>query len=741
MSHVPGPARVAVLQATPERSDRALVFDAALAAVDLPARLEAARAAASVPAADLPVVIKVELTATAAGDPAGTDPWTVARLVDHLARLGFTQVVVGDTRDELDLWLENRDPHVAAELLGFDGSTPDGAFYEVADLSQDLVEVDWPAGSVLAGSRLPRAWVQAGFRLLVGGCRTHPTQGFALATDNLLRLLPLRDKGYHYRARLDPADLAPDLLRAAPPDLVLVDAWTAGQGERATPTPTRTLFVGGPVHLVDHAVAARMGLDPATNPGLAGLLRQPGLPPGHQVLGSLAPWAGWQNVPAGLRRALAGVAALPEAGRILAWSRAVDPALFPFRDPVDEQLHGALAGLHQAAADNPLLRLGLSGLYAAVATGTATTDALRVLTDKEALPWREVPLGIDPEQYGPDDFASVIAYLEPLEELIAQTPADEAGLSWRYLDGSVLFCWSQELGVPFERWVERVDVSRAVQFMNDYIGGACVVVERDEAGRALRQCTRTIYLPQPNFMALYGGPRIDVCKLEIARYQDVALPAGAHTAEHKVWWRTVRSPNASATYDDGSVSFRRLPDGGTQVVVVARQQFRLPPFWELVDMDRFPLARDRIVAWAYREYFQQTIANFEARYEGRPHRIGRAWDPDRGEQDGPAAPDTVDRLRQAVERLRVDLPAPPDLDGALQRTLGRVDAAPTHVDEDGFAHFEAAPPLPGPRWSDLVDPGRVAVGRQRLRSALAGLGRFMGDLGRAVERDLGGGGR
>ena len=85
--------------------------------------------------------------------------------------------------------------------------------------------------------------------------------------------------------------------------------------------------------------------------------------------------------------------------------------------------------------------------------------------------------------------------------------------------------------------------------MKDYIGGQTVAIHRDGEGRVTHQAERNVYLPQPNWLVLYGGSVIDVAKLETIRYVE---------DEHKIVWRTVHSSNDSATHDDGSVRFARV---------------------------------------------------------------------------------------------------------------------------------------------------------------------------------------
>jgi hypothetical protein len=124
--------------------------------------------------------------------------------------------------------------------------------------------------------------------------------------------------------------------------------------------------------------------------------------------------------------------------------------------------------------------------------------------------------------------------------------------------------------------------------MNDYIGGDCVIVARDRAGRVTHRAERNIYLPQPKWMALVGGKLIDVEKLEHVRYS---------RARQRIFGRTLRSANGSAEFDDGIVTFARDSARATRVTIVARQKFALPLFWQAVNMDLFPEIKNFLVCF------------------------------------------------------------------------------------------------------------------------------------------------
>jgi hypothetical protein len=371
-----------------------------------------------------------------------------------------------------------------------------------------------------------------------------------------------------------------------------------------------------------------------------------------------------------------------------------DSELFPFKRDLTEKVNRASAPV----LAGPWAVWG----YAWLAAMVDGVEAWRTLFAKDALARLEVPLDLDLHSFKGVDYDDVVRYLAPLELLVKAVPPDENGLRWRYVDGSVLFHYSKVLPVDFDRFVDAVPVRNAIRWMKDYIGGHTVPIHRDRKGRVTRQAERNVYLPQPNWMVLYGGSVIDVAKLEAIHYDD---------DEHKIVWRTVHSSNDSATHDDGSVRYARVP-GGTEITVVARQEFRLPPFWQMINLDRFPEIKNRFVAAEYFKFFDETIDNFARASTGEDVQIGRAWDPLHGEEGHEQDEvDLMTRAREFVDRF------------------GHQDPGGT-VDENGFRHFDG-PQEPEP---DIADSGRFRNGFKRMSPDVSD---WWSDLARQVGKDLG----
>jgi hypothetical protein len=331
-----------------------------------------------------------------------------------------------------------------------------------------------------------------------------------------------------------------------------------------------------------------------------------------------------------------------------------------------------------------------AGLRAALELAQASAQTWATVFDKERVLRREVDLGFDPADQSDADYDAVADYMAPLETEASRARLTPSGLRWCYRGEAVLFEMSRLLNAPYDELVERVDIASAIRMMNDYIGGASAVVSRDADGRVLRQAERNVYLPQPNWLAFSGGDVIDVCKLEVIRYEG---------DWRRIAWRTIHSPNGSAVHDDGTVTYERQDGDRTFVTVRGLQEFTLPPFWAALDPWLAPAIKDALVEDSYRRFFTATLDNVEACYEGRDFRVGRDHDPADDE-----SPD--ERFKATWSAVREVLPDRP-LDTLVRQMQSRAAPQADEVDEDGFRHFagsrangaKAAEP---PAWSKAV---------------------------------------
>ena len=438
-------------------------------------------------------------------------------------------------------------------MIGYRFVTERGRSYEIVDLGANIIEVPFACGRVPSTTCLARPGVEAHFRISFAKNKTDGEFYFALGAQNLLGVLPLRDKTYHYRHRFQPGDIGVVLLRQTPVHFSLIDAFVSNHGPAGSwvprPLETRTLIASDDLLLADWSAARRLGLDPYASQINAALLREIGLPTEYEIEGSLAVYPGWKNAhpllvdSSSRRNAWVGLHRAIEP-----WMQSVNPELFPFKDAIDGRLNRLLSGLLAHIDAHPAAFWGTVGLNYGLAATHRSLEALQTLFAKDSLAWREAPLDLDLAAYQPSDYEAVVDYLEPLVELVRRTEVDRNGLRWRYLDGSVLFEFSRVIPALYDDFAARVDISKSIQFMSDYIGGTAVPVAHDPEGRITHQAERNLYLPQPNYLVLYDGKVIDVTKIECIRYQP---------DRRTIYWKTVASENDSASYDDGIVSFER----------------------------------------------------------------------------------------------------------------------------------------------------------------------------------------
>jgi uncharacterized protein (DUF362 family) len=664
--------------------------------------------------AQLRVVIKPELAGFTVASPSITDPELVEALIDHLHDRGFIDVAVVGTSDSSALRAENRDVLALSDLLGYRFITPKGRPYDVVDLADDLSETAFSADNVLHGGSISRVWLNADLRIIFTKSRTDESSGYALCLDTLIGVLPLADKNLHYRRRRHPGDVVAALLTVAPVQFCLIDAIVSahGAGGRRAPEPinTDTIIAASDIVLADFIGALKMGLDPMVSPTFARTLATHPLPLHYTVSGSIGPYAGWTNVPVLQLRAtqMRGDAGTPDR-LVEPWLQRLDAELFPLKHPLDARLNAALAGFFADADANSSSQWLLVLANMLLGLAGHAIESYRTMFDKDALFQHAVPLGIDLSTVPDDAFDRLVEELVQLELIASSAPDMSAGLRWRYVDEAVVFQYARTLPIDFNLFVERVDVARTIQFMNDYLGGVVVPLAHDGRGRPVKQAERNVYLPQPNYLVLYHGKPIDVSKLEVVDYG---------TNQHRLYWKTIGSENGSATYDDGIATFERTADG-THVTIVGRQLFTLPLFWQIFDLNLVPDIKSVLVTHAYRTFFDRTMANFEALVEGRDIRIGHPVDE--------SLPPAVEQLMPFLEQIgEILMPIMQRITGIARPIVAE---GIQRADADGFVHITPASiaqsytdenPLEIDRWAQeigrFVDGLRIAAQRDLMQS-------------------------
>jgi hypothetical protein len=491
---------------------------------------------------------------------------------------------------------------------------------------------------------------------------------------------------------------------------------------------THAFITSADALLADWAGAAKMGVDPYASPVNAASLRNIGLPEQYEIDGDLAPYPLWRNV----HPLIAHSARLRNGSDSLgpiaaAWFQSVDRELFPLKDFYSDRINSFVSPLMTRLDDNPRSFWAVVLINYAIARIDAAILAQYTMFSKNKLRRREAPLTLDLAKHDWADYEAIPGYLRPYEQLLEGFPANRMGLRWRHVDGSILFSCSHVFPLPFDNFTSAVDITRAIQYMNDYIGGATRAVRRDSRRRIVHQAERNLYLQQPNWMVFFGGEVIDVEKLETISYG---------SDRQSICWRTVGSPNGSARHDDGSVSFIRTGAGKTTVRIFTRQQFTLPLLFQVFDINMAPGVRDPIIEGAYTTFFAGTIANLQAVYDGRDFRIG---------QDAGDASDVASAGRRELPRYLATAVAAVaellrrrgDVADVGQWLFGAsvgpgVAAGVQETDRDGFRHFGATPS--GTKYFGGRGDGQAFV------AGMAALMRdapdYLTGLADAVHRDL-----
>ena len=543
----------------------------------------------------------------------------VHEVVDLLVEAGCVEVSVGCALLAYDRDRGHQSVHALAQLAGLPGRTERGRAYDLVDLGAETVEAPVPESAVLHGRPVSSVWTQAATRVVVARAVTDLVEGYAGCLATVLGAA-------HEVPGAEAADVAVDLLTHLPPTFVVVDALRPSVGADGARLPdlldSGILVVGTDAVVADSALAALLGVDRSASRLTQRAIERLGSPAGV-VHGELSPVVGARSAHPLASATARHVAADPRWARVL--SAAIggpDPQAGP-ADPVLAAIRGVVTPL-VAGADDAVGQSPLTALLGAAAGLELGTQAWSTGYDKGAVERREAPLGFDPAAYPGDDYDALPEFFAPFDALLDGLPATAEGLRWRLVDGATVFEMGRELAADFDEFVARVDVAAGISLMADYLGGRRVTVPGgvdpggdDPAPGRTRQAERNLYLPQPNYLAWWGGQPIDVCKIELVERQP---------DWHRLTWRTISSPNGSATYDDGSLTFTRAgtgPDARTLVVVRGRQLFSLPPAWAGVDLAAVPELRNPLLEEAYRRFFTTTFDNLEACFEGREFRIGR----------------------------------------------------------------------------------------------------------------------
>jgi uncharacterized protein (DUF362 family) len=675
-------------------------------------------------AAALRIAIKPDLDVFDATAATGTDPALVETLIALLRTNGYDSVVVCDGRNQPDSWLHNRGPLCVPDLIGYRFEA-EGVPYAVESAEDEAVLVRRSEHDESTALLVCAAWMNADFRITMGKSKTDDGLAYSLCVNNLLGLIPPSAGAASWPAE----DRCVHLLRHAAPHFALLDAIVSSHGScgsrHAEPVGTATLLASTSAVLVDWIAALKMGVDPYSSPVARAALRTIGLPRGWTLHGDAAPWPAWKN-PHPVQ--LQNVRCRGEWEELDVLVRAilqpVDREHFPFKDPVLDQINATVTARLAGIADERLRRGIEMLLQQLLALAASSRRAYACTVDKSAIARVDAPVTFDVGHVAGAAFDETADLVDNYMRVLTGAVPNLRGLRLRTIDGDVHFSASTTLPFAFAEFVERVAIARAIQYMNDYVGGEAVVAARDTRGRVTRQAERNVYLPQPNWTSLVGGQPIDVEKLECLSYDD---RQGTQT----ISWQTVHSANRSAQADDGRVTFARNGDDAVDVHVYARQRFGQPPAVAAAHVERFPAVYGELLTDAYTRFFRGTVANLEAAYAGRPYRIGHDRDP--AAFDGMMARRGLGALLAAAAALIAKLTGNPEGADGESGAASAVGARVFSLESDdlGFRHFAGTA---GGRFVlPMSDSGGSASEEDPLTARV-----FLMELGQALVRDVSG---
>ena len=234
--------------------------------------------------------------------------------------------------------------------------------------------------------------------------------------------------------------------------------------------------------------------------------------------------------------------------------------------------------------------------------------AAQVFLFKGTLLRKHLPIKLDLAQYRSPAYKYDVSSAVEVAERLKKVPLNKEGMKWIGKEDGAFFYGVRDLDLPYDDFVKRVDVSRVGDCFRDVLGIHTQVLHRDEQGRPLLQVERIAALAQPNYTAFLGKDELDVYKLEWMEYT---------ANDVRNWMRTVCSPNASTSADDGYLAFQRLNGGKrTRIEFVANQSFPLPRIMVMFGLNRIVWFREFLTKNAYRVFWRETVNNILTRHEG-----------------------------------------------------------------------------------------------------------------------------
>jgi len=580
--------------------------------------------------------------------------------------------------------IQNRNPLTLADLAGYRFVTPGGNGYGIDDLASDWIAIESLGEFSHLSPRVAAGWLNADFRICLPKLRTDPDSGYKLALASLVDLLSF-DPVVPGASFVEPRDKIAWVIRRVPPQFVILDALSSCLGDdgtlRPVTSPTMTIIAGEDPILVDWVASSKAGRLATSSPLMQAALKARDPRGAFTIVGDIVPFDTSRVDGQPTARDLP---VYEERFGLLARLLASDLDFELF--PPESLVLADLAGRRQR-----LLASGPTSNLAAVlpAIGRWCDRALFLYArylEPGRLARRHFGLNVSEDRIGEKELDCLRSQARSLR---GRLQAVAKNLEFEQVDTTpendfVAVC-TRNLAIDYDDFLLQFDIARSMKYLSGYVGGSSIALAFDERERVVLQLERTVYLSQPAFLSWFGNDTFDVTKIEeFERTDDLQT----------ISWHTLASENQSARADDGVLSVKRQADGSLRLEIAVHQRFEVPAALQFMESIPFGAVRMDLARQTYQTFFRNTIANFEAVYEGRDPLLGRWPDSPRSHADSNGLDQIVERgvqwLTQAArtvsDRART---------AATRPIVGGEQGADyqEEVDERGFRHFRVAEAL------------------------------------------------
>jgi uncharacterized protein (DUF362 family) len=190
----------------------------------------------------------------------------VEQLVDHIIKLGFSNISVCEADNDVGRLLKNHNVAFVANQIGYN---PQGR-YKIINLTQEIRSYKYEYVNEKGKTKkwkdnVGKTWRDADFRISFAKCKTHEHDWMTLCQKNVYGCFPSKNKMEKYHMKSEIWIATGRSIRNFPVHFAFVDAWIASDGFQGYkfphPRTLKMLFGGNGAVAVDMEVFKRAGLD------------------------------------------------------------------------------------------------------------------------------------------------------------------------------------------------------------------------------------------------------------------------------------------------------------------------------------------------------------------------------------------------------------------------------------------------------------------------------------------------